>query len=64
MKPHELQFRCPHCDEALKCDPAHAGRLLECSGCRRLVRIPPPAGEATAPEPVTCRDWDTCNWGG
>jgi Zn-dependent protease with chaperone function len=35
-----IQFRCRHCEKAIKVRSEYAGRLASCPGCKEKVRIP------------------------
>ena len=45
-----IQFECPHCCESLKVPEARADTEAACSGCRKLVRIPPLVSQSNGAE--------------
>ena len=43
-----LVFSCPHCSEAVQCDPQYAGQTLACPHCRGGIICPEPTPESPA----------------
>jgi ssDNA-binding Zn-finger/Zn-ribbon topoisomerase 1 len=45
-----IQFKCPHCNKALRADESKSGRMVICSACKHKLKIPEDETELPLPE--------------
>lgn len=70
LKPMDLVFNCPMCDQELEVDASGAGEEIDCPACGKTIRIPEPnkpaagAVAASAPAAAAAVDGAVGSWGG
>lgn len=78
IEPNLLKFECPHCQQHMACEQAHAGQLMVCPTCQGGLQIPwvpqpdkplslkartPPAThEPLYPRPASVDVWTEEEW--